>query len=516
LGGSDNDYSWGIAVDTSSNAYVAGSTGSTDFPTQNPYQRYNAGDNDVFVAKLSPSGSSLIYSTYLGGSAYDEAFGIKVDSAGSTYVAGYTYSTNFPTQHAYQGYFRGNGDAFVAKLSPSGNGLVYSTYLGGGNLDCANAIAVDSSGSAYVAGLTSSYDFPTQNPYQRYYSGIYDAFVAKLTPGHWLTVQKSGFGSVTSDPPGINCDPYCNEEFLKDHTITLTATAEPFSTFVGWSGGGCSGTGTCVVSMVEDVTVTATFHSFTLTIQKTGTGRGKVMSNPPGIDCGSDCSELYGQGQPITLNPTPGLFSAFAGWSGGGCSGEDVCVVSLMENITVTTTFDRSPQEGTIGTQITMNDSGFGTKKGKVLIGSTSTKIITWSPSSITCEVTKPLPPISYSVMLVLKEPKGVDPITIPGAFIMKAPEIVSVDPSGTPGEGKTLSGKFFGSKKPKVYLEDQSTGQKKSCKVTSWSMDPDTGVSNLRFVLPKPKGYVPGVSTTYNLKVTNKVGTAITTFRID
>jgi hypothetical protein len=98
----------------------------------------------------------------------------------------------------------------------------------------------------------------------------------------------------------------------------------------------------------------------------------------------------------------------------------------------------------------------------------------------------------------------------------MMAPEIVSVDRSGTPGEGKTLSGNYFGTKKGKVYLEDQSTGQKKSCKVTSWSMDPDTGVSNLRFVLPKPKGYVPGVSTTYNLKVTNKVGTATTTIRID
>jgi hypothetical protein len=123
-------------------------------------------------------------------------------------------------------------------------------------------------------------------------------------------------------------------------------------------------------------------------------------------------------------------------------------VVTINANTTVTATFTLRPvllpQEGTIGTQITMNDSGFGTKKGKVFIGSTSTKIITWSPSSIACEVTKPLPPISYSVMLVLKESKGVAPITIPGAFIMKAPEIVSVDRSGTPGEGKNTLGELL------------------------------------------------------------------------
>ena len=516
LGGSDNDYAWGVAVDVSGNAYVTGSTGSYDFPTQNAYQPSSGGDNDAFVSKLSSSGTSLIYSTYLGGYGYDEAFGIKVDSTGSAYVAGYTYSYNFPIKKAYQDYFGGYTDAFITKVHPTGDSLVFSTYLGGNSLDCVNAIAIDSSGSAYVAGVTASDNFPTQNPYQGYNAGSIDAFVSKLTPGYWLTVDKSGYGSVSSDPPGIYCgtfDSYSTHEFLKGQAITLTAVEEPFSTFVGWSGGGCSGIGTCIVNSTEDVTVTATFKTYALMVEKNGTGSGTVVSNPPGIDCGTDCIDVYGQGKLITLTPIPDLFSAIVGWSGGGCSGTDVCILNLMEDVTVTATFDLSPKEGTVGTQITSSDSRLGPKRGKILIGGATTKIISWTSASVTFEVKKTLTPGLYPAVIA---PKGMPTITLPGVFIMKAPEIVSVDSSGQPGNEKTLSGNFFGSKKGKIYLEDQSTGQKKNCKVTSWSMDKATGASSIKFLVPKPKGYVPGVSTTYNLKVTNKVGTATTTFIID
>jgi len=372
---------------------------------------------------------------------------------------------------------------------------------------------------AAIMGATDSNNFPTQNPYQGYYSGNFDAFISKLTPRYWLRVEKSSYGSVTSDPPGINCytyDSYCTEEFLKDQAITLNAMAETFSTFVGWSGGGCSGTGSCVVSMTDDITVTAVFQSFTLTIQKNGTGSGSITSAPPGIDCGPDCSELYGQGQYITLTPIPGLLSTLVGWSGGGCSGNGICVVNLMKDITVTATFDVSPVEGIVGTQITVPGTNFGIKKGKVLIGDTSAKIINWTPSSITFEVTKPLFPESYSVTLAMKEPKGIKPIIIPGAFIMMAPGIVSVDPSGKPGVEKTILGNYFGTKKGKIYLGDPITGKNKKCKITYWYMDPSNGTSTVRFLVPKPKGYVPGVPTQYDLKLTNKVGTASATFIIE
>ena len=177
LGCSSNDFGNDIAVDGSGSAYVTGSTYSTDFPTKNPYQT-DQPDADVFVTKLSPSGNSLVYSTYLGGNSDEGGHGIALDGSGSAYVTGGTGSTDFPTQNPYQmdqtGY-----DAFLAKLSPSGNSLVYSTYLGGSLNDFGLSIALDGSGSAYVTGYTESTDFPTQNPYQTNQPRV-DVFVTKL------------------------------------------------------------------------------------------------------------------------------------------------------------------------------------------------------------------------------------------------------------------------------------------------------------------------------------------------
>ncbi len=146
----------------------------------------------------------LSYSTYLGGSGGDYARAIAVDATGAAYVAGYTWSTNFPTLNAYQG-DQGVVDAFVTKLSPQGNSLVYSTYLGGSNTDHAYAIAVDSTGAAYVTGRTSSTDFPTKNAYDNtcgtdgncnynYYGAIADAFVTKLTFMERITGDFNGDG----------------------------------------------------------------------------------------------------------------------------------------------------------------------------------------------------------------------------------------------------------------------------------------------------------------------------------
>jgi hypothetical protein len=179
LGGNENEYAEGLAVDGSGSAYVTGHTGSTDFPTQNPYQT-DQPNVDVFVTKLSPSGNTLAYSTYLGGNNFDSGDGIAVDGLGSAYVTGFTLSTDFPTQNPYQT-DQTHDDVFVTKLSPSGNGLVYSTYLGGNHFDVGYGIAVDALGSAYVTGYTLSTDFPTQDPYQTDQPQE-DVFVTKLLP----------------------------------------------------------------------------------------------------------------------------------------------------------------------------------------------------------------------------------------------------------------------------------------------------------------------------------------------
>jgi hypothetical protein len=178
LGGGGEESGEGIAVDVSGKAYVTGFTSSADFPTLNPYQSYQGG-SDVFVTKLSSTGNSLIYSTYLGGAGNDEGKDIAIDGSGNAYVAGGTWSFNFPTLNPYQT-DQGDQDAFVTKLSSSGNSLIYSTYLGGGSLDAAEDIAVDGSGCAYVTGLTTSSNFATENPYKTYQGG-YDAFVTKLS-----------------------------------------------------------------------------------------------------------------------------------------------------------------------------------------------------------------------------------------------------------------------------------------------------------------------------------------------
>jgi hypothetical protein len=156
LGGSGGDVGLGIAVDSSGDTYVTGYTDSTDFPTMNPLQPVNGGGAfDAFVARLNPTGSALVYSTYLGGSGNDFGSGIAVDSSGNTYVVGATSSTDFPTMNPLQPANGGSNDAFVAELNPTGSALVYSTYLGGSDVDYGFGIAVDSSGSAHVTGQTS-------------------------------------------------------------------------------------------------------------------------------------------------------------------------------------------------------------------------------------------------------------------------------------------------------------------------------------------------------------------------
>ena len=202
LGGSGNEYAHGVAVDPAGNAYVTGYTFSTDFPTVDAVQAVLGGLSDAFVTKLNAAGSALLYSTYLGGGHTDIGFGIAVDAAGNASVTGDTLSTNFPTANAIQASPGGGLDGFVSKLNPAGSALVYSTYLGGSDADAGFAVAVDGAGYAYVVGQTESGNFPTVNALQAARSGSSDAFVAKLDPAGSALTYATYLGGAAYDTAG--------------------------------------------------------------------------------------------------------------------------------------------------------------------------------------------------------------------------------------------------------------------------------------------------------------------------
>jgi hypothetical protein len=266
LGGTGADTGFGIAVDSTGKVYIAGQTGSTNFPTVSPYQPSSAGSFDAFVAKFDPSVSgsgSLLYSTYLGGSDSDSANAIALDSSGDIIVAGQTLSADFPVKNAYQSVAKlpGQPTGFVTSIASSGTTLNYSTYLSGSTSDSAQGLAVDSNGVIYVTGNTSSSDFPvTSNSYLTTIAGGEDAFVSVINPvlsGASSLVYSTFLGGAGADAgygiaagsPGI--------VYLTGSTASsnfpVTASA-----FQGTTGGGtCNGTA-CSDAFVAEMNTTLT------------------------------------------------------------------------------------------------------------------------------------------------------------------------------------------------------------------------------------------------------------------
>jgi len=235
LGGTSTDIGKGIAVDGAGNAYVTGSTYSTNFPTANALQAAYGGIEDAFVAKLNASGTALVYSTYLGGSSGDEGNGIAVDGAGNAYVTGRTRSANFPTANALQPAIGGIEDAFVAKLNASGTALVYSTYLGGSKGADGYGIAADGAGNAYVTGSTESDNFPTTpGAFQPAFVGSGDAFVAKLNAAGSALVYSTYLGGGNQDIGfGIAVDGAGNAYVTGETISTDFPTANPLQPAIG-------------------------------------------------------------------------------------------------------------------------------------------------------------------------------------------------------------------------------------------------------------------------------------------
>ena len=211
LGGGGGEVAFAVALDAGTNVYVTGFTDSTNFPTVGALQSQLKGPTDAFVTKIASAGTNLAYSTYLGGDGSETGFGIATDASSNTFVTGETRSGNFPTRNAFQPDldddrpFGANHDAFVTKLDPTGTNLVYSTYLGGEGVDIGNAIAVDTSGCAYVTGHTTSEKFHRVNALQRTLNRndnrdpIGDAFVSQFNPAGSALVYSTYLGGSDDD-----------------------------------------------------------------------------------------------------------------------------------------------------------------------------------------------------------------------------------------------------------------------------------------------------------------------------
>lgn len=213
LGGGDDESGRGIAVNTSGNVFVTGNTDSINFPTVNPIYAANSGQRDVFVVQLDSAGQ-LVYSTYLGGSQSEEAESIAVDAGGNATVVGATFSRKFPTANAIYVTKTGGRDAFVTQLDSSGQ-LRYSTYLGGEVYDSGNSVVVDNNGDIILSGHTWSFGFPTVNATDSTYNGHRDAFITKISGPFELALP---LDSVITSPAS-------NQTLTAPVDITGTATA---------------------------------------------------------------------------------------------------------------------------------------------------------------------------------------------------------------------------------------------------------------------------------------------------
>jgi hypothetical protein len=258
VGARPSDSIRAVAVDASGAAYVTGSAESADFPTVNPLQIAKVGASDAFVAKFDPSKAgtaSLIYSTYLGGSGADVGQAIALDASGNAYVAGYTLSSDFPTQNAFQSTSGGGSDAFVAQLDPAGASLVFSTYLGGSGQDRAFGIALDSKGSIYLAGDTTSANFPvTANAFQGINNGQGDAFISKLAPGGGALVYSTLLGGAAQDQATAIAVDSASNAYVTGFTLSSDfPTVDPLQATLGISGASACSSGICPDALVAEL-----------------------------------------------------------------------------------------------------------------------------------------------------------------------------------------------------------------------------------------------------------------------
>jgi len=396
LGGSGNDQGNGIAVDSYGNAYVTGSTTSRDFPTVSPIMAKLPGGQAAFVTKVDQTGSTLDFSTYLGGSGTDSGAAIALDPAGNCYLTGATSSSDFPSVNPIPSTLSGvnqgtNGDAFVTKISSTGSAIIFSTYLGGSDVDVGAGIAVDSSGNAYVTGRTFSGNFPTANAFQANIGGQFDAFVAKLS-GLALPTAMVAPSSLAFGNQAVNTASAAQTVTLTNNgdaalTVTsITAASTPASPAQFSETDTCDGSvaagSNCTISVtftpaasgpqIGTLTITDNASNSPETVTLTGTGTAPVaFLSFASINFGSQGMGTTSAAQTVTLTNTGNdTLSITSIAVGSGFAQTNTCggSVAAGANCTINVTFSPTAL-GNVTGSLSITDDAAGSPQSVALSG---------------------------------------------------------------------------------------------------------------------------------------------------
>jgi Beta-propeller repeat/HYDIN/CFA65/VesB-like, Ig-like domain len=404
LGGSLDDRAFGIGLDTNGNVYVAGGTQSADFPTTpGSFQTALKGTKNGFVSKLNPAGTTLVYSTYLGGSAVDQAQGIAVNSSGSAFVTGFTESSDFPTQQAIQAILGITGgsscgafpcaDSFVTQINPAGTALTLSTFLGGSAADFGNSIAIDSSGGVYVAGSTASSNFPAiAGAYQGNLAGVAgNAFAAKITsdnlPSIGLTPSTINFGNQALSVRSAVHNVSVINEGTAPLSITAIDTAGDFQESDDCLGTVSASGGTCTISLTYLPTVLgATTQQISITDNATGSphiinvsGTGvsaatAVTVSPTSLTFGDQKVGTVSAAQTVTITNTGtstlsiSQIAASADFVQTNTCGATLNVLNVGQSCTVSISFQPTASGARSGS-LSITDNASGSPQGVALSG---------------------------------------------------------------------------------------------------------------------------------------------------